>query len=91
MNSDHQSIWAHEVAMLAPTTFERWVAEVELLLGHDVDGCSMDHDHAGHQDEGVGFSLDDFGDRFDAGQSPAEAVAEVKASLAYTAPNGATA
>lgn len=86
MSDDHMDIWKHETAMLAPTSFERWIVMVEELLGHDSDGCGVDHDHSGHEHDGVGYSLDDFSDRFDAGQTPGDAVREVRASAAYRAP-----
>ena len=63
-SDDHAAVWAHESAACEPTPWERWIAAVEVLLGHSADG-----EHAVD-----GYSLDGFYDLWKAGASPADAV-----------------
>lgn len=66
-DDDHAAIWAYESAACQPTAWERWIDQVEALLGRSVDG-----------DQRVdGFSLDGFYENWKASMSPAEAVAAI--------------
>ena len=49
-SDDHAAIWAHESAACEPTAWERWINEVESLLGHGADGDQSTD----------GYSLDGF-------------------------------
>lgn len=68
-SDDHATIWNYESAACAPTAWERWVGEVETLLGHSADG-----DHRVD-----GYSLDGFYEAWEAGMSPADAVSATRA------------
>jgi hypothetical protein len=60
---DHATIWAYESAACKPTGWERWIDEVESILGHDADGDrSAD-----------GYSLDGFYAMWNRGVTAADA------------------
>lgn len=67
VDDDHAAIWAHEFAACRPDVWERWVDEVETLLGRSPDG-DQDRD---------GFSLDGFYAQWEERLSPAAAIAVV--------------
>lgn len=54
----------------------RWIAQAETLIGHDLDGNDV-------KQAGCGYSLDEALDVFEAGSTPAEYVATVKARARY--------
>lgn len=62
----HLDLWRAESAASAPSPFETWITEVEKTFG-DVDGDYREN----------GYSLDGFHDRWEAGDTPAEAIAAV--------------
>lgn len=64
-DDDHAAVWAYESAGCRPTAWEKWIAEVESLLGHSADG-DQDAD---------GYSLDSFYAQWESSLSPADAVA----------------
>lgn len=57
----------------------RWVAQVEKLLGHNLDGNDVDG-------QGCGYSLDEGGSMFDGGATPEAYVADVRSRPRYRAP-----
>lgn len=61
----HMDLWRDENRIGATEDqWLGWIAEVEHLLGHSADGDQK-------QD---GYSMDSFYEKFEAGQSPAEAL-----------------
>lgn len=72
IDSDHLTIYAAESAALEPTDWERWIAQVELVLGKSADGDQSED----------GYSLDSFYDLWKIGQTPTQAVKEV-GSIVY--------
>lgn len=64
----HLALGLAESAACDPTDWERWVDKVEALMGHDADGDQSED----------GYSLDAFLTLWEAGRTPAQAVAEVK-------------
>ena len=67
-NDDHQYIWAIEMASDEPTAWDHWIARLEKLIGHDLDGNS----------ETDGYSLDECYDLFKAGKKPINALAIIR-------------
>lgn len=65
--SDHLAIYAAETAALETTPFERWIADVERLMGHDSDGDLRED----------GYSLDTFSEMFDQGLTPEQAAERI--------------
>lgn len=63
--SDHMAIGAYESAMCEPTAWERWIDDVESLLGHSADGDEVTD----------GYSLDGFYEMWKHGLQPAAAAA----------------
>jgi hypothetical protein len=63
-SDDHAAIWAYESAACEPTAWERWINEVESLLGHGADGDQSTD----------GYSLDGFYEMWERGLTPAAAV-----------------
>ena len=63
----HLALGLAESAACAPTAWERWIDDVEILLGHDADG-NQDTD---------GYSLDAFVMLWESGRPPTQAIAEV--------------
>lgn len=61
--NDHADIYAAETAALEPTDWERWIDRVKQLMGHDADGDLIED----------GYSLDTFGDMYEAGLTPEQA------------------
>jgi hypothetical protein len=68
----HMALGLAESAACAPTAWERWIDQVEKLLGHDTDG----------DQEQDGYSLDGFYASWKAGLSPAQAVETVDETAA---------
>lgn len=67
-DDDHATIWANESAGCRPTAWEKWIAEVESLLGHSADG-----------DQGAdGYSLDGFYEQWKSSLTPQAAVAALQ-------------
>lgn len=73
--SDHLAGWAAESAACDPGPWEKWIDEVERLLGHSADGD-------GRED---GYSMDNFFKAWEGGQSAADAVADVRRTMAAMA------
>lgn len=65
--------------------FDRYVTDVEKLLGHTVDGNDVDYWTGGHP-EGDGYSLDECSDMFDRGMSAKDYVDTVKKRERYKKP-----
>ena len=61
---NHLEFAASESAALEPTDWDRWIARVEKIVGHDLDG-DLERD---------GYSLDFLHDLFEAGKRPLDAV-----------------
>lgn len=72
---NHLEFAAAESAALAPHPYERWCAECETALGHDLDGDQGEN----------GYSHDDSYDQWKAGKSVASYVASVRAQPHYSA------
>jgi hypothetical protein len=66
-SDDHAAIWAYESAACEPTAWERWINEVESLLGHGAD-CDQSTD---------GYSLDGFYEMWERRLTPAAAADSV--------------
>ncbi|GAS94914.1 hypothetical protein MMAG44476_21737 [Mycolicibacterium mageritense DSM 44476 = CIP 104973] len=66
-DDDHAAIWALESAACQASAWERWIDQVEALLGHSPDG-DLRADR---------YSLDSFYAHWKAGVTPSDAVAAI--------------
>jgi len=72
MDRQHIDLGFAESCAAAPTRFEKWCAEVEAIVGHELDG-DQDRD---------GYSVDGALDVFCSGRLPSEYAAEIIARAA---------
>jgi hypothetical protein len=67
-DDDHAAIWACESAGSASSAWERWIDEVESLLGHSADGDQATD----------GYSLDGFYEMWKAVLTPAQSTERIQ-------------
>ena len=79
---DHMEFAAAESSALEPTSWDRWIAKAEKLIGHSLDG--NDSVAARANGSAVGYSLDEALDMFRAGTEPQAYVAMVATRERYS-------
>ena len=70
--SDFMDFAESESAALAPTPWDKWIADVESRVGIDLDGDQKED----------GYSIDTLGEWFDKGLSSESAAARVRQAIA---------
>lgn len=81
---NHMEFAAAESASLEVTSWDRWIAKAEKLIGHDLDG--NDSEAAKAAGTARGYSLDEAVEYFNAGGHAAGYVAMVATRDRYSKP-----